>query len=87
MKNLILITAFLMVGAVTASAQTKVKQDAAGNYVSVKSDTAANKPTGHTFTDTKGISYPVYLSSTGKLFYNKTAVKSGNVYKVYLKAE
>ncbi len=80
MKNLILIAAlFLSLG---ATAQT-VKQDAAGNNYAVKSD-STSKPTGKTFTDSKGVKYPVMLSKTGKLFYVRTS-KSGNTYNSYIK--
>ena len=85
MKKLTLITA-LILASFAGMAQTKVTKDAAGNYVSVKrGDTSANKATGHTFTDAKGIVYPVYISVNGKLFYNKVS-KAGNNYKVYISA-
>jgi hypothetical protein len=37
-----------------------------------------------TYEDAKGISYPVFRSATGKLFYYKKAVSTGNDYKVYI---
>jgi hypothetical protein len=84
MKQLtILIAAFLIS---LPSIGQNAKVDATGNYVSVtaskKSETA--KETGKTFTDAKGIKYPVMESKNGKLYYIRTS-KSGSEYKVYLK--
>jgi hypothetical protein len=65
-----------------------VKVDASGNYVavkSVKSDSASYKSTGRTYTDTKGNSYPVMISSRGKLFVIRTSKTTGNPYRQYLK--
>jgi len=85
MKNLILIFAFLLISIAGVNAQS-IKQDAAGNYYqdSTKTKTSA-KATGKMFTDKKGVKYPVMISKNGKLFYVKTAVKSGNTYNVYIK--
>ena len=72
---------------ISAGAQAQnAKQDPSGNYIALKSSSVkdAGKPTGKTFTDGKGISYPVIESARGKLYYVRTS-KSGNVYKVYLK--
>ncbi len=83
MKNLITIAAVMI--CLTAHAQHAVK-DAQGNYHAVtrSTDTGARKPTGKTFTDSKGKSYPLYLSVNGKLYYMRTS-RSGNVYKAYIK--
>ena len=87
MKNSILVTAFLLLGSCAAYPQTRATKDAQGNYVQAKrADTASNKPTGHTFTDKDGKSYPVFISARGKLYYMRTS-KYGNVYKAYLKEE
>lgn len=85
MKKIITILSLFVV--FTAQAQTKAVKDANGNYtVSHKADTTGSKPTGHTFTDRKGQSYPVYLSVNGKLFYYRTS-RNGNVYKAYIKTD
>ena len=67
------------------SAQT-VKVDAQGNYVAVKAtrDSTSAKQTGKTYTDSKGIVYPVYVSKNGKLFVRRISAK-GNAYNYYLK--
>ena len=76
-----LLMAVLLLMAAPAAGQT-VKQDANGNYVSVKRAETATK-TGNTYTDAKGVVYDVYRSAKGKLFYYRTS-KAGNVYKSYL---
>lgn len=84
MKKLLLI-AYLFI--VTVCHAQQAKKDGSGNYVAVKrADTTANKATGHTFTDSKGKAYPVYISVNGKLFYYRTS-KAGNVYKAYIKVD
>ncbi len=86
MKRLTLITALTPLS-LAVMAQTKVKQDADGNYIITKRiDTTANKATGKTITTADGKTYPVMISSRGKLFYLRTA-KSGNIYKAYLKED
>ena len=40
--------------------------------------------TAYTYVDSKGTSYPVYLSSTGKAFIKKVSKKTGKEYKQYL---
>lgn len=84
MKKLI-ITLAITLSAFTIQAQTTVKQDASGNYVSVSS-TAENKDTGKTFTDSKGVSFKVFESAKGKL-YIKRVSKKGIEYKQYLKVD
>ena len=40
--------------------------------------------TAYTYVDSKGTSYSVYLSSTGKAFIKKVSKKTGKEYKCYL---
>lgn len=86
MKRLLLLLS-IVIASFTATAQN-AKVDAHGNYVAVKNATVKNtgKNTGKTFTDTKGIVYPVYESAKGKLYYIRKS-KAGNEYKVYLKVD
>ena len=86
MKKFLLTFALLVFVSISLNAQS-IKQDAAGNYYqdSTKTAKTSAKPTGKTFTDKKGVKYPVMISKNGKLFYVKTAVKSGNTYSVYIK--
>jgi hypothetical protein len=74
--------------AISASCYSQnVKQDASGNYIAVSAqrDSATATPTGKTFTDSKGISYPVYMTAKGKLFVMRTSKNTGKQYKYYLK--
>ena len=85
MKKLIILTAFLL--SITTIKAQNATQDAKGNYTAIKTTNAATdstKPTGKTFTDTKGIVYPVMVSTKGKIFYIRTS-KSGTQYKAYIK--
>jgi len=66
------------------SAQT-IKKDLSGNYIQVSKDSVSKAlKTGNTFTDSKGVVYPLYKGSKGGLFYNRVS-KAGKEYKVYIK--
>ncbi len=84
MKNII-ISFCLICASFSGYSQTIVKQDANGNYIATKAAIVADKATGKTFTDSKGIKYPVYLSKNGKLYIIRTTKESGKKYKQYLK--
>jgi hypothetical protein len=75
----------LMCATLSTLGQSKVKVDQNGNYVStsIPRTKGVDTATGKYFIDSKGVKYPVMLTSTGRLVYYKTA-KSGNVYKVYI---
>lgn len=85
MKHLILIS-ILFFSALAGHSQTTIKQDAQGNYVAIRDTTKATgaTPTGKTYTDTKGNTFPVMISKSGKLFVVRTS-KTGNQYNQYLK--
>lgn len=85
MKKLIIITSFLL--SITTIKAQNATQDAKGNYIAIKTANTATdstKATGKTFTDTRGIVFPVMVSAKGKLFYMRTS-KSGTQYKAYIK--
>lgn len=86
MKKLLLSFA-LITCSLAVFSQAKYKTDASGNYIAVKSvrDTtkSAGIATGKTFTDSKGNAWPVFKSSTGRIYALRTS-KTGNKYKVYL---
>ena len=88
MKKVIVTIAVALFSIVGVNAQ-KVTTDANGNYVAVKSERvkAEAKETGKTYTDSKGVTYPVMISANGKLFVTKTSKNTGNEYKMYLKTE
>lgn len=80
-----LLTILFLSFALYSPAQVAV--DKAGNYYTEKKTTASKviaTDTGKTFTDSKGVIYPVWLSVNGKLFVIKTS-KAGNQYNYYLK--
>lgn len=62
-------------------------QDSKGNYTALtraQADSSTATKTGKTFTDGKGIVFPVFQTIKGKLFVRKTS-KTGNAYNMYLK--
>lgn len=64
-----------------------VVKDKDGNFTATKSDTTKTsaKATGKTYTDSKGVKFPVMMSKNGLLFVIKTSKKTGNKYNFYLK--
>jgi hypothetical protein len=87
MKKVVLILSLFLTSSLAFS-QSKVVRDSSGNFVQIKAQRKASedKPTGQTFTTSKGDTYPVYESERGKLYVIRTS-KSGNEYKQYLKTE
>ena len=82
MKQFIILL-FMLFASVSYSQNAKL--DSKGNYVAVKSaKITSDTITGKTFTDTKGVSYPVFKSKNDKLYIWRTS-KKGNKYKQYLK--
>ena len=43
--------------------------------------------TNCTWVDSKGVSYPIFMSSTGSCYIIKTSAKTGKEYKSYLKPD
>jgi len=86
-KALAIILAILALLSGLSYAQS-VKLDASGNYVALKStrhiDTIKNN-TGKTYTDSKGIKYPVYITATDKLYVIRVSKNTGKSYKYYLR--
>lgn len=83
-SNFFLLVLFLAISS-GVKAQN-AKKDETGNYVAIAKvhEKDEGKPTGKTFTDGKGLKYPVMESKTGKLFYIRMS-KAGSPYRVYLK--
>ena len=44
-------------------------------------------PTGFNWTDSKGVSYPIYISNSGSCFIIKTSSKTNKEYRCYLKPD
>lgn len=78
----------LFVACMAAGAQTKVKVNAQGDYVSVSTRPASTaKPTGKHYVTRDGQRLPVWQTSTGKLFVNRISKKTGKTYRSYLTVE
>lgn len=86
MKKICLM-AVLAIMVLGLDAQTFVKKDSLGNYITMKSVKTEDKKTGEFFKDSKGIKYPIYVSSNGKYYVIRTSKKTGKEYKSYLKLE
>lgn len=84
MKKIIISFASVLIMSLSSYGQTIVK-DAQGNYTAVKKDSTKTPDTntGKTFTDTKGNVFPVYKTSTGRVYALRTS-KNGLSYKQYL---
>lgn len=83
MKTIIVLISLML--SLTLSSQVKV--DSKGNYIEVSKVNSGKRDTvdtGKTYTNTKGITFKVFKSSTGKLYVGKVS-KSGNYYRYYLK--
>jgi hypothetical protein len=93
MKRIVLLSVMfvaLMLLAFTCNTFAQTKVVANGNTLTaIKSNNpnggdSSSLKTKYVFVDSKGISYPVYLSVRGKYYYNRVAKTSGNIYKVYI---
>lgn len=85
--QLCLLAVSIMNTANAVAQRASITQDAQGNYHSVKKakDSTQLKWSGHTYTDTKGETYQVYVSPrANKLYVIKTSKKSGKQYNYYL---
>lgn len=72
-------------GIQTTTAQTVSRQG--DTFVLAAKERAAKataQKTKYNFTDSKGASYPIYISATGRCFVYKVSAKSGKEYKYYL---
>ena len=87
MKQLKLIAFFtcLLIMGLVVGANAQIKQDAAGNYYAVKvaKDSSNAKPTGRTFTNSRGETFPIYVTERGKFYILRIAKVSGRTYKQY----
>ena len=67
-----------------SNAQSVTRQGNTFTQVSNKKSAGKETKTEYVFKDSKGIEYPVYLSSTGKVFIKKVSKKTGKEYKQYV---
>ena len=79
------VTAIMLLGLSMGSyAQDVVKQGNTFTQVSKERQSGQETKTEYIYKDSKGVEYPVYLSSTGKAFIKKVSKKTGKEYRVYL---
>ena len=84
MKKLIIAAIMLLSWNAGVQAQSVQKQGNNFTQVSNKKSAGKETKTQYTYTDSKGVVYPVWLSSTGKAFIKKVSKKTGKEYKQYI---
>jgi len=86
MKKLLIAAIMLLSLNAGVQAQSVVKSGNTFTQVSNKGGKSSSKETKtqYTFKDSKGNTYPVYLSSTGKAFIKRVSKKTGKEYKQYM---
>ena len=84
MKKMIICILVMLAFGLVSNAQSVQKQGNNFTQVSTKKSSGKETKTQYTYTDSKGVVYPVWLSSTGKAFIKKVSKKTGKEYKQYL---
>ena len=84
MKKMIICISMMLAFGLVSNAQSVQRQGNTFTQVSNKKSTGKETKTQYTFTDSKGVVYPVYLSSTGKAYIKKVSKKTGKEYKQYV---
>ena len=91
MKRLFAIILFIISVTLVANADDNKTYKCEGNTYSstgrVKSNSSAPVSTGCTWIDSKGISYPIFISESGSCYIVKISKKTGKEYKTYMKPE
>jgi hypothetical protein len=82
-RPLVIALSFLFLSFIGLS--QSVKMDSTGNYIAVQVQKDSATATGKTFTDSKGIKWPVFISKNGKLFVQRISKNTGKEYRQYLK--
>ena len=80
----IIFISFACCAYIGASAQNVQRQGNTFTQVTNKKSVGQETKTQYTYKDSKGVEYPIYLSSTGKAFIKRVSKKTGNEYKQYL---
>ena len=80
MKKLLLLLCLVA----ATSVRCQVKKDKNGNYYATKDSAKVDVPFNKTYTDGKGVVYPLFVTDKGKLYYYRVS-KTGKRYKSYLK--
>lgn len=89
MKKFIIILLAIILGVVANAQTSEVTFKKEGTTYSSNSTrgTSVEKKTGFTWKDSKGVEYPIYMSSTGSCYVKRVSQKTGNEYKQYLGKE
>jgi hypothetical protein len=88
MKKLVVLLVMVLVCA-TAFAQSKTRVNAIrvdSGYVALTKSVKATAPvaTGKTYTDSKGVKFPVYRGAKGGEYINRVSSKTGKTYRMYI---
>ena len=84
MKKLFIAAIMLFSLNMGIQAQSVQRQGNTFTQVSNKKSASKETKTQYTYKDSKGVEYPIYLSSTGKAFIKKVSKKTGKEYKQYV---
>ena len=84
MKKLFIAAIMLLSLNMGIQAQSVQRQGNTFTQVSNKKSASKETKTQFTYKDSKGVEYPVYLSSTGKAYIKKISKKTGKEYKQYI---
>ena len=84
MKKLFIAAIMLFSLNMGIQAQSVQRQGNTFTQVSNKKSASKETKTQFTYKDSKGVEYPVYLSSTGKAYIKKISRKTGKEYKQYI---
>ena len=84
MKKLIICISMMIAFSLVTNAQSVNRQGNTFTQVTNKKSASKETKTQYTYKDSKGVVYPIYLSSTGKAFIKKVSKKTGKEYKQYL---
>lgn len=87
MKVLIIIIMALMLVNTNIIAQSFTRNGNTFTQVSSKSDKKEATLTKFTWKDSKGIEYPIFITSSGRCFVNKVSKNTNKEYKYYLKED
>ena len=84
MKKLIICISMMLAFSLVTNAQSVQRQGNTFTQVNNKKPAGKETKTQYTYKDSKGVEYPVYLSSTGKAYIKKISKKTGKEYKQYI---
>ena len=84
MKKLVMCITMMLAFSLVTNAQSVQRQGNTFTQVSNKKSAGKETKTQYIYKDSKGVEYPVYLSSTGKAYIKKISKKTGKEYKQYI---